>query len=297
MRVTASLSLLVLLAACPAAAQMVLPGAVAPTAEGAVAAPPSLGPAKPAIPPVMRAPGESAIAGRDLQLNGSRGLFTFERADKPLRIGRLVLPGDQASRPGQYCRVEIEGGKIDLHPVGRVDGLVRYDVDLAVCPFRFDILDGALRVSRPAGAGICEIREADCRVDPTGLWGPSGGTITGEQVKQLERARAKADADVRAAFKALLVGVKDKAQIKELASEQAAFSSRRTEACDAYAQEDVHGFCALRFTEARLLSLNARLHPDAATDEVRPKPKPKPKPRPPAAQAGAEGTPLTPLPR
>ena len=52
---------------------------------------------------------------------------------------------------------------------------------------------------------------------------------------------------------------KDKAAIKKIASEQAGFSSEREVACRNYAGEDVHGFCALRLTQARAFALRAEL--------------------------------------
>ena len=43
------------------------------------------------------------------------------------------------------------------------------------------------------------------------------------------------------------------------AAEQAAFSSEREEACRTYVQEAVHGFCATRYTEARVIALQSQL--------------------------------------
>jgi hypothetical protein len=53
-------------------------------------------------------------------------------------------------------------------------------------------------------------------------------------------------------------------------------------------EEDVHGFCALRVTEARAIALGARL---AGVEDVKPKP-PKPKPKPAAPPEAAVQEPL-----
>ena len=61
-----------------------------------------------------------------------------------------------------------------------------------------------------------------------------------------------------AKFHALLASAgKDKEAIKQIASEQAGFSSEREVICRNYLREDIHGFCALRITQARALALQA----------------------------------------
>jgi hypothetical protein len=61
-----------------------------------------------------------------------------------------------------------------------------------------------------------------------------------------------------AKFHALLTSAgKDKEAIKQIASEQAGFSSEREVICRNYLREDIHGFCALRITQARALALQA----------------------------------------
>jgi hypothetical protein len=82
---------------------------------------------------------------------------------------------------------------------------------------------------------------------------------------------------------------KDKQQTKRLASEQAGFSSEREEKCRTYAGEDVHGFCALRFTEARAIALGAQL---TGVEEVKPKPVQPRKPKPVTPPEAAAQEPL-----
>ncbi|MDB5648849.1 MAG: uncharacterized protein JWL62_369, partial [Hyphomicrobiales bacterium] len=122
-----------------------------------------------------------------------------------------------------------------------------------ICPFKLDVLDGAVL----AEGNICDVPKADCRIDPAGLWGPSGGSIRGDLLPRIERSRRQADDQVRATFKALLASTRDKAEIKRVAAAQAGFSSRREEVCTKYRREDVHGFCAARLTEARAFALRA----------------------------------------
>lgn len=61
---------------------------------------------------------------------------------------------------------------------------------------------------------------------------------------------------MRTGFHALLMKAgKDKVAIKKMAGEQAGFSSEREVICRNYLGEEVHGFCALRITQARALAL------------------------------------------
>jgi hypothetical protein len=266
----------------PAFAQLQLPGAIGqPAPAGTVAAPPEAPREKPK-PPILRAPSEDAIVGRTLLRNGSTGTLVIERAGKDLRVQKLALTGDQISKPNEHCRVEVSGTPLSLAPEGKAGGLSRYKLALEICPFTFDVLDGAVLVSN--GGRTCEFKAADCQVDPAGLWGPRPSEFGPERTKEFERARAHAESTVRADFRALLAGIKEKQQIKALASEQAGFSSEREEKCRTYAGEDVHGFCALRFTEARAIALGARL---GGLEEGKPKtPKPKPLVPPQAAVPG-----------
>jgi hypothetical protein len=69
-----------------------------------------------------------------------------------------------------------------------------------------------------------------------------------------------------AKFHALLTSAgKDKDVIKQIASEQAGFSSEREMICRNYLRENIHGFCALRITQARALALQAAFEDRAKT--------------------------------
>jgi hypothetical protein len=88
--------------------------------------------------------------------------------------------------------------------------------------------------------------------------GPPGNTIGADQTKQLERERGRVDSAMLAKFHALLASAgKDENAIKKIAGEQAGFSSEREVICRNYLREDIHGFCALRITQARALALQA----------------------------------------
>jgi hypothetical protein len=260
----------------PAFAQLQLPGALGqPAPAGTTAPPPTEAPKKPK-PPILRAPSEDAVVGRTLLRNGTTGMLVIERAGKDLRVQKLALTGDQISKPNEHCRVEVSGTPLSLTSEGKPAGPSRYKLALEICPFSFDVLDGAVLASN--GGKTCEFKAADCQVDPAGLWGPRASELGPERIKEFERERAHAESTVRADFRALLAAAgKDKQQTKALAREQAGFSSEREEKCRSYAGEDVHGFCALRFTEARAIALGARL---AGVEEIKPKPAQPRKPKP-----------------
>ena len=64
--------------------------------------------------------------------------------------------------------------------------------------------------------------------------------------------------------------------VKDIAADQAGFSAKRDEICRDYVREDQHGFCSLRVTEARALSLSAKLKPDQTGKVTGPPDKRKP---------------------
>jgi len=256
-----------------AQAQLMLPGALqaTPPAEPQAARSDRPGAAAPAKPkPVSeKAPDVAALIGRDLSRDGSEGLIAFQRASgNGLEISKFSVAGQSISTPSARCRIEIVAdAPIAAKFAGQPKGLQRYDVDIEACPFSLEVLDGAALIDR-APPHVCDFAAADCRIDPTGLWGPPGASIDAEQIKQLERARGHAEANMRANFRALLASAgKDKAAIKKIASEQAGFSSEREMICRAYAREDAHGFCALRITQARALALQAEFAARAKNGE------------------------------
>jgi hypothetical protein len=251
-----------------AKAQLALPGAVAPSTEGSVAeGVTSLGPKKkriggedgvagPAIAP--KPPGEDSIAGKPLYLDGVRSVAEFQRSGGETRLSRLTLVGDRISRSGETCRVEATEDSLKLTARESQDGLRRYQVQYSACPFSFEVLEGAVLVTKESGA--CAMIEADCRVDPNGLWGMGESEFDPKTAKDMLSRRARVEKTLRADFRALYEKVnKDKALRRILLEEQAGFSARREEICRNYAQEADFGYCALRVTEAHALKLGTEL--------------------------------------
>ncbi len=253
-------------------------GASAPAGSGAAAS----APAKPKSIP-MKPPGDESIIGHDLLRNGATGLISLTRQGKDISVAKLSFEGEQISKPGEPCHIEIsEGLPLATHFDGRPEGLTRYRVDLKACPFSFDVLEGAVFI--PNGAA-CDFTEADCHVDPAGLWGPQGNTISASRVKEMEQSLIRVESDMRANFRVLLSRAgKDRAAVKRIAAEQAGFSSERETLCHSYASEYVHGFCALEITRARVLALLAQLGTISDKDDA-PAPRAKKKPKPPALAA------------
>ncbi len=131
------------------------------------------------------------------------------------------------------------------------------------------MLDGAaLAVGDPPS---CDFEQQNCHVDTSGLWGQQPGALGPDKVKELERARARADAAVRTDFKLLLTTTKDRAAITSYAREQAGFSSAREEICRDYVGESRHGFCSTRVTEARAATLSSKFDIEAAHKAARKK--------------------------
>jgi hypothetical protein len=278
------------LLAAPAGAQLMLPGALQATP------PTSSAPAKPGAaragapasnkprPTGQKAPTEAGVVGRDLTRGGGAGVMAFQiGSGKGLEITRLSFAGAGIANANEACRVDVVAdAPIALKPAGRAHGVARYDAEIEACPFSLEILDGAVLVAKLASP--CDFAQADCRVDPAGLWGPADDAIDEKQIKVLERERARAEGAMRTNFRALLSSAgKDKAEIKQIAADQAGFSSERAVACRNYAREDVHGFCALRLTEARALALQAQFETrrkDGGAKEAKAANKAKPKASP-----------------
>ncbi len=261
----------------PVAAQMVLPGAVAPTPEGTAVAPGSASRPKPKVRPqgdapvaavFAKAPAVVSLAGQTLYLNGRKSQIGFEAKDKSLSVSRLTFVGQKLSDPRQDCEVTPQtGGAVAITDLGRPNGLVRFKLDFPACPITFDVLEGAvLGIGDPP---VCEFREADCKVPADGLWGPQPATLGPAQVKTTERARAQAESAVRNDYKLLVSLTKDRPTIMGYARDQAGFTSAREEICRDYSGEGRHNFCAARLTEARVAALKAKIDVEAARRALR----------------------------
>jgi hypothetical protein len=220
--------------------------------HGGGSAPP--GPA-PLNPIEVKPPAEDTILGQTLTFDGAKGMMRFSRVGDTIVLAKLDLPGARLSKPGESCDVDIVAEQpIIPVDIGHPAGAARWTVDVAACPFTVDILDGAVLVSSTRAS--CEFKAADCRVNPIGLWGPEGDSIPEKRIKELERERVRAEVTMRANFKVLLRRAgKDKAAVRSIVGEQAAFSSEREMTCRDYAGEAIHGFCSAQITKARSLTI------------------------------------------
>jgi hypothetical protein len=78
--------------------------------------------------------------------------------------------------------------------------------------------------------------------------------------KDMLGLRARVEQTVRNDFRVLYDRIKKDLPLRKLlVREQAGFSSLREEICRSYAQESEYGYCALRVTEARALTLATQL--------------------------------------
>lgn len=247
----------------PAVAQVVLPGAVAPSPEGTIEAPQPSRPRASGSPSASSlavpapAPTPAALAGKTLFLDGGKTQVTFAGHDKTVEVAHLTLSGESIANSRNRCSVEVQPVPLAVSSLGRATGLEQLQVAFAACPIVFDVLDGAVLVEPTQAA--CEFKAADCRVSPAGLWGPQSVDLGPDKIKEMERARAHADGAVRSNFKALAASTKDRAAIMGFAREQAQFSSSREETCRDYAGEGRHGFCGTKLTEARAVILRSKL--------------------------------------
>ena len=201
--------------------------------------------------------GIDSVAGRPLMLNGKSGLLQISGDDKSLTIDKLQLAGESVSDPSQRCVVDIVGEKpILATSAGRPDGLMRFEADVPACPIAFEVLDGAVLV--PSQITACVFKAADCQTIPGGLWGPDGASLVGDAAT-IVKERAEAEKAMAKVVRAIEDRAKDSPETAALARDQNGFAGQRDELCRDYAKESVHGYCALRVTQARTALLQTRL--------------------------------------
>jgi hypothetical protein len=252
-----------------AQAQLDLSGAVPPTRPGAaVGATPvePVGPAKALAE--TRKPDKrdkstvdfsvslASAVGQPLKLNGRDGELTLWGRDRALKIAKLTLAGEVISDPTQKCRIDIVGEQpIEAKSLGRPDGLPRYEAEIPVCTFTFDVVEGAVLV--PAQNAACVFQAADCRASPGGLWGPDAASLAGE-AKAIEQARARADDAATRLLKGLQARFKGKPEADDLEREHDDLVSRGQAICRDYDKDSETGFCASRMAQVRAARLKAR---------------------------------------
>jgi hypothetical protein len=199
----------------------------------------------------------ASLAGRPLMLNGKSGLLQISGDDKSVTVDKLQLVGEGVSDSSQRCVVDIVGETpIEATNVGRPDGLERYEAKIPACPISFDVLSGAVLV--PNQITACVFKAADCQTAPGGLWGPDGASLVGDAAK-IVKERAAAEKAMGKILHAIEDRAADSAQAADLVRDQNGFAGQRDELCRDYAKESVHGYCALRVTEARVALLRTRL--------------------------------------
>ena len=254
-------------------------GEAPPAGEQSPAAEAPRAPPVPRQPVVLKAPGEDNVNGQELKLNGLNGSLKLERAGGSMNA-TVTLPGTKISQATESCSVKLnKGAAVALTAAGKPEGVARFEAASAECPLRFEILDGSVLATPINGAKVCIVQAADCAVTPGGLWGPAAAGLI-PQSNEFDSARGTADRAVRDNFKVMSQRV-GRDGIRPVVQEQAAFSSDREELCRTYAREGAHGFCHLRYTEARALSLAARLGANLSTATASAAPKPRRKPQQP----------------
>jgi hypothetical protein len=253
-----------------AQAQLDLSGAAPPTRAGATTgAVPGLNSAEPAPPPKAsaeaRKPDKNSVefsvslasaVGQPLKLNGRDGELTLWGRDRALKIAKLTLAGEVISDPTQKCRIDIVGKQpIETKSLGRPDGLARYEAEIPVCTFAFDVVEGAALV--PAQNAACVFKAADCRASPGGLWGPDAASLATE-AKAIAQVRTHADDAAARLLKTLAARLKGKPEGDDVERDVADLVSRGQEICRDYDRDKDHGFCASRMAQVRAAWLKAR---------------------------------------
>ena len=252
------------------------PGALPgdPNAEARPATPPP-----PRQPVVLKAPADDNVYGQDLQLNGLTGALRLEKSGAGV-AAKVTLPGTRISQPTESCSVKLNAGNpVTLSSPGRPEGLARLEAAAAECPLRFEVVEGGVMATPLGDNPICTFSAADCATTPKGMWGPASATLI-PRGGEFDTARGVADKAVRDNYKVMTQRLRGQ-DVRPVVQEQAAFSSDREEFCRTYAREGAHGFCHLRFTEARAIGLATRLGanatgPTASAAPPRPKRKPAP---------------------
>ncbi|QCI65212.1 hypothetical protein [Phreatobacter stygius] len=263
-----AISALVAFGGLEARAQMQLPGAVAPTPQGATVPsgrPPAArgggvgqsGQRGPAGPPPRR--GEETLPGRNLRYLGRQGSMVITRVGPPTQQS-FTIAATGAGRRGNdirsICTPDLNAGQtVTLKPLGRPAGLSRFEAAFPGCTMVIDLLSDAAIVTAPDG--VCRFTE-ECIVDPTGIWGPVDREMPSDA--EIERARGAADRRLNEARRTLQARLRTTPEGRAFLQEQAGFGANRERVCRNYGTSDAGlGYCALKYTEARAAALEARV--------------------------------------
>lgn len=282
------LALAALVAVSEARAQLQLPGAVAPTPRGGTA--PS-GPARPhaspdgANPLVPRGMGASTLRrwdetlpGRTLRFLGQQGSMVISRQGQGYTIA-VTGVGRRDNDLRNICTPDLNGGQtVALRPLGRPEGLARFEAVFPGCTLVMDLLSDVAFVSAPGGA--CRFDDG-CVVDPGGLWGPNDREIPAD--REIERARGVAERRLNDARRILQARLRTTPEGRVFLQQQAAFPANRERVCRNYGTSNIGPvFCQLKYTEARAETLAHQVGGPPSDAPARPRRQPTAPP--PAAQ-------------
>ncbi|KMO27809.1 hypothetical protein VQ02_32545 [Methylobacterium variabile] len=253
-----------------------VPGGRAPGVPGEAppdAAPrPAPAPPAPPKPVVLKTPNDDAVVGQELQQNGNAGSLRLERSGSGF-TARVTLAGTKVSQPTESCKIALgDGQPLTLSDQGKPSGVTQLATAGPSCPLRLEILEGSVMVTPLAEAESCVFTAADCATTPKGLWGPGAATLL-PRAQEFDGARGVADKAVRENYKVMTQRAR-REDVRPIVAEQAAFSADREQMCRAYVREGSHGFCHLRFSEARALSLATRLGLSGAAPTASAAPRP-----------------------
>lgn len=284
-----------------AMAQLQLPGAVAPTPQGAAAAgrpagPRAAGDGTTALPRAVAGPPlrrwEEGLPGRTLRFLGQHGSLVISRggsAQQPVyTIVARGIVGRRDNDIRNLCTTDLNGGQpLALRPAGRPAGLARYEAAFPGCTMTLDLMADAAFVAAPGGA--CHFD--DCVVDPAGLWGPNDREIPPD--REIERARGVAERKLNDGRRILQQRLRTTPEGRAFLQEQAGFPANRERLCRNYGTSDIGpGFCALKFTEARAENLAARVGGPAAEAPAQERRPQRPRPAASAPQPPSQPLPL-----
>src|SRR5205807_5799069 len=107
-------------------AQLMLPGALQASPSTANKISPNPTVATPGQPKSagLKPPSEETIFGQELSRDGFAGIIAFQRGSgNGLEITRLSIVGEEISRPGEQCQVEVAGTPIQTRFAGRPNGV------------------------------------------------------------------------------------------------------------------------------------------------------------------------------
>ena len=203
------------------------------------------------------------LVGQDMLRDGNLGMMRIVKVEDgetspSFAVSALALPGFDMTDPDKICVVKLHFPQpLALHSVANEAGMTRYALDFKDCPLQFDVLHRSVLVHRMPKA--CIFQQVNCAAHPHGLWGPDARTLGPAQAAANDRTRGVNERRMRTLFVMLMHLTHGTKARNQLASEQAHFTTHRVMVCRNYARDAVEDFCALRLTEARVMTLNAAL--------------------------------------